>query len=222
MNPETWSRVDHYLAGLFIPEDPEMTAALAASAAAGLPSIHVSPLQGRLLQLLAALRGALRVLEIGTLGGVSTLWLARALGPEGRIVTLELDPKHAAVARATFERAGRAGQIELRLGAAKDALEAMVAAGDAAFDFIFIDADKASIPDYFQLAMQLSRPGTAIVTDNVVRKGAVADAASTDPNVLGVRRFNELVSRDPRVASTTIQTVGEKGYDGFTLTLVHG
>jgi predicted O-methyltransferase YrrM len=222
MNQETWSSVDQYLAALFIPADPEMTAALAASADAGLPAIHVSPLQGRLLQLLAQLRGSRRILEVGTLGGFSTLWLARALNADGRIVTLELDPKHAEVARANFQRAGRSGQITLKLGAAKASLEAMISAGEPPFDFIFIDADKSSIPDYYLLAMRLSRPGTAIVTDNVVRKGAVADAASLDPNVRGVRRFNELVAKDAHVTSTTIQTVGEKGYDGFTLTLVNG
>ncbi len=222
VNPETWSRVDHYLSDLFVPDLPEMQSALAASAAAGLPAIHVSPLQGRLLQLLAQLQGARRVLEIGTLGGFSTLWLASALGTEGRIVTLELDPKHAEVARGNFRQAGRAGQIELRQGPARDSLEAMVAAQEPPFDFIFIDADKASIPDYYRLAMQLSRPGTVILTDNVVRKGAVADPESTDPSVIGVRRFNAVLAMDSRVTSTTIQTVGEKGYDGFTLTRVNG
>jgi predicted O-methyltransferase YrrM len=221
MNPETWKNVDQYLAALFIPDDPVMAAALAASAAGGLPPIHVSPLQGRMLQLLAQVQGAQRILEVGTLGGFSTLWLARALGPAGRIVTLELDPKHAEVARGTFRRAGLEGRIELRLGAAKDSLAAMVAAGEAPFDFIFIDADKASIPDYYRSALQLSRPGSVIITDNVIRKGAVIDAGSEDPSVQGVRRFNEIVAGDARVTSTTIQTVGEKGYDGFTLTVVN-
>jgi predicted O-methyltransferase YrrM len=221
MNPETWKNVDQYLASLFIPTDPVMAAALEASVAGGLPPIHVSPLQGRMLQLLAQMQDAQRILEIGTLGGFSTLWLARSLGPEGRIVTLELDPQHAAVARATFQRAGLASRIELRLGAAKDSLAAMVAASEAPFDFVFIDADKASIPDYFRFAVQLSRPGTVIITDNVIRKGAVVDGASTDASVQGVRRFNEIVAADPRVTSTTIQTVGEKGYDGFTLTVVN-
>jgi predicted O-methyltransferase YrrM len=221
MNPETWKNVDQYLAALFIPDDPVMTAALAASAAGGLPPIHVSPLQGRMLQLLAQMQGAQRILEVGTLGGFSTLWLARALGPAGRIVTLELDPKHAGVARATFRRAGLADRIELRLGAAGDSLAAMVAAGEAPFDFVFIDADKASIPDYYRYAVQLSRPGAVIITDNVIRKGAVLDAGSDDASVQGVRRFNEIVAGDARVTSTTIQTVGEKGYDGFTLTVVN-
>jgi predicted O-methyltransferase YrrM len=221
MNPETWKNVDQYLAALFIPDDPVMAAALAASAAGGLPPIHVSPLQGRMLQLLAQVQGAQRILEIGTLGGFSTLWLARALGPAGRIVTLELDPKHAEVAQATFRRAGLADRIELRLGAAKDSLAAMAARGEPPFDFVFIDADKASIPDYYRYAVQLSRPGSVIITDNVIRKGAVIDAGSEDASVQGVRRFNEIVAGDARVTSTTIQTVGEKGYDGFTLTVVN-
>jgi predicted O-methyltransferase YrrM len=220
MNPDTWTHVDRYLAALFIPEDPVLAGALGASQAAGLPEIHVSPLQGRMLQLLAQIQGARHILEIGALGGYSTLWLARALAPHGRIVTLELDSRHAAVARENFQRAGWGDRIELRLGPARDSLEAMVAAGEAPFDFVFIDADKASIPEYFHLALALSRPGTVILTDNVIRKGAVVDAASEDASVQGVRRFNQLVAAEPRVTSTTIQTVGEKGYDGFALTVV--
>jgi predicted O-methyltransferase YrrM len=221
MNPETWKRVDEYLSALFIPADPVMAACLEASVAGGLPPIHVSPLQGRMLQLLAQIQGAQRILEVGTLGGFSTLWLARALAPGGRIVTLELDPKHAAVAQANFQRAGVADRVELRLGAAKDSLAALVAAAAAPFDFVFIDADKASIPDYYRLAVQLSQPGTVIITDNVIRKGAVIEAGSADASVQGVRRFNEIVAADGRVTSTTLQTVGEKGYDGFTLTVVN-
>jgi predicted O-methyltransferase YrrM len=220
MTPEQWTAVDGYINRLLVPPDPVMEAALQASVAAGLPAISVSPSQGKLLQLLARIRQAQTILEIGTLGGYSTIWLARALPAGGRLITLELDPKHAEVARANFARAGLSSVIELRLGSALDTLPQLVAEGCGPFDLIFIDADKPGYPDYFRWALKLSRRGSVIIADNVVRNGAVIDATSTDPWVQGVRRFNELVAAEPRVSATEIQTVGSKGYDGFAIMLV--
>ncbi|MGD0348892.1 MAG: O-methyltransferase [Verrucomicrobiota bacterium] len=220
MTPEQWTAVDHYFANLLVPPDPALEAALQASAAAGLPPIQVAPNQGKLLQLLAQARGARRILELGTLGGYSTIWLARALPAGGCLITLEMDPKCAEVARANIARAGLAAVVEVRLGRALDILPQLVAEGRGPFDLIFIDADKSRNPDYFPWALKLSRRGTLIIADNVVRKGAVTDAASNDPNVRGVRRFNELLAADPRMSATAIQTVGSKGYDGFVLALV--
>ena len=223
MNPPApaWSAVDRYFGELLTPLDPALDEALAASTAAGLPAIAVTPLQGKLLHLLARMQRPRAILEVGTLGGYSTIWLARALEPGGRVVTLELDPKHAEVAQANLARAGVAGAVELRVGRAIDALPRLAAEGRGPFDFIFIDADKAGIPEYFEWAVKLARPGTAIVVDNVVRDGAVVDATSTDANVLGVRRFAEKLAGDARVSATTVQTVGAKGYDGFTLAVVN-
>lgn len=221
MDQARWTAVDRYVSDLLVPPEESLESALAASAAAGLPPIAVSAPQGKLLHLLARMSGARRILEIGTLGGYSTLWLVRALPKEGRLVTLELEPKHAEVARANFRRAGVDAQIELRIGRAGDSLARLIAERAAPFDFIFIDADKAGIPEYFTAALQLSRPGTAIVVDNVVRKGALADADSADTAVRGVRRFHELLAKETRVSATTIQTVGSKGYDGFTLAMVN-
>ena len=221
MTPEQrWTAVDRYIADLLLPPDPVLEAALQASSNAGLPSIAVSPTQGKFLQLLALAQGARAILEIGTLGGYSTIWLARALPAGGRLVTLEFDPRHAAVARDNIAAAGFAGIVEIRLGLALETLPQLAAEGGAPFDFIFIDADKDNYPGYFEWALQLSRPGTIILADNVVRNGAVIDAASSDPRVQGVRRFHELVAADPRVSATTLQTVGDKGYDGFTLLVV--
>jgi predicted O-methyltransferase YrrM len=220
MTPEQWKAVDGYINGLLVPPDPVLEAALQASVTAGLPAISVSPSQGKLLQLLAQIQQAQTILEIGTLGGYSTIWLARALPAGGKLVTLELDPKHAEVARGNFARAALSGVIELRLGHALDILPQLVAGGGGPFDLIFIDADKQSYPDYFIWALKLSRRGTVIIADNVVRNGAVVDAASPDPLIQGVRRFNELVAAEPRVSATEIQTVGSKGYDGFAIVLV--
>jgi predicted O-methyltransferase YrrM len=220
MSQEQWTAVDRYITDLLMPSDPALAAALEASAAAGLPPINVSPNLGKLLQLLARVQGARIILEIGTLGGYSTIWLARALPPGGRLVTLEADAKHAEVARANIARAGLAGVVELRLGRALDTLPQLAAEGRGPFDLIFIDADKPSIPEYFAWALKLSRRGSLIIVDNVVRNGAVADAATVDPAVRGVRRFNELLAAEPRVSATAIQTVGIKGYDGFALALV--
>jgi len=220
MTQEQWTAVDHYLNALLVPPDPALEAALQASAAAGLPPINVSPNQGKLLHLLARLQGARTILEIGTLGGYSTIWLARALPAGGRLVTLEADATHAAVARANIARAGLEDAVELRLGPAQETLPQLVAERRGPFDLIFIDADKESYSDYLAWALRLSHRGSLIVADNIVRKGAVLNPASDDPDVQGVRRFIELLASEPRVSATAIQTVGSKGYDGFALALV--
>jgi predicted O-methyltransferase YrrM len=220
MSEPRWAAVDEVLGELLGPRDAVLESALAASATAGLPAIQVSPLQGRLLWLLARAQRASAILEIGTLGGYSTIWLARALPPAGRLVTLELDPAHAAVARGNLAAAGLAGQVELRLGDALDSLRALAAEGRGPFDLIFIDADKTGYPDYFSWALRLARRGTLIVADNVVREGAIADAASADPRVQAVRRFIEMMAAEPRVEATVLQTVGVKGYDGLAIALV--
>ena len=220
MSQEQWTAVDRYLTDLLVPPDPALEAALQASAAAGLPPINVSPNQGKLLHLLARLQGARSVLEIGTLGGYSTIWLARALPAGGRLVTLESDARHAEVARANIARAGLSDVVELRLGPALETLPRLTAEGRGPFDLIFIDADKPSYPDYLAWALRLSRRGSLIVADNVVRNGAVLDPASDDPRVQGARRFNEALAAEPRVSATAIQTVGSKGYDGFAIALV--
>jgi predicted O-methyltransferase YrrM len=220
MTQEQWTAVDRYLCDQLLSPDPALEAALQASVAAGLPPIHVSPTQGKLLQLLARLQQARTILEIGTLGGYSTIWLARALPAGGRLITLEADPGHAAVARANFVRAGLAGVVELRPGRALDTLPQLAAEGRGPFDLIFIDADKPGYPDYFAWALKLTRRGSLIIVDNVVRKGAVIDPVSPNPNVQGVRRLHELIAAEPHVSATAIQTVGSKGYDGFVLALV--
>jgi predicted O-methyltransferase YrrM len=217
MTQGLWTKVDDYLTGLLAPSDAALNAALAASDAAGLPPHNVAPNQGKLLLLLAQLQGARKILEIGTLGGYSTIWLARALPQGGRVITLEANAKHADVARANLARAGLADVVELRLGPALDSLRRLAAEGQGPFDVIFIDADKPNNPDYFAWALKLAKRGTLIIADNVVRNGAVADPASTDPNVIGVRRFTAIVAAEKRVSATAIQTVGSKGYDGFAL-----
>jgi predicted O-methyltransferase YrrM len=208
-----WTAVDAYFNGSLIPKDPALDAALDRSQAAGLPSIAVAENQGRLLNLLASLIGAQRILEIGTLGGYSTIWLGRALPPEGRLISLEVDPKHAEVARANISAAGLSDRVEVALGRGVDILPTLE--DDPPFDMAFIDADKPSNPDYFAWAMKLVRPGGLIIVDNVVRRGAVADAASTDPNVQGVRRLVDAVAAEPRAEALALQTVGEKGHDGL-------
>lgn len=221
MPDETWTSVDRYFGDLLLRNDPDLDFALQSSAKAGLPTIQVSPCQGKLLQLLAQTQGASRILEVGTLGGYSTLWLARALPKGGSLVTLEFDPRHAEVARANFAHSGLEGVVEVRVGDAKATLPKLAAEKGPAFDLIFIDADKSGYPVYFEWALKMSKPGTVIIADNVVRNGAVADAASTDANVLGVRRMNEIVAAEPRVTATAIQTVGSKGYDGFLMARVN-
>ncbi len=220
MTQDRWTAVDRYLADLFAPHDAALEEALQVSAAAGLPSINVTPAMGKFLQLLARGQGARTILEIGTLGAYSTIWLARALPEGGRLITLEADPKHAEIARANLARAGLAGIVELRPGPAQETLPRLVDEGRGPFDLIFIDADKPGYPDYLAWALKLSRRGSLIIADNVVRDGAVIDAASNDPRVHGVRRFNELLAAESRVSATVIQTVGSKGYDGFTVALV--
>lgn len=220
MTEERWTAVDRYITDLLVPPDADLEAALQASDAAGLPAIAVSPSQGKLLHLLARAQGAQAILEIGTLAGYSTIWLARALPPGGRLITLEADPKHAEVARANLARAGLADVVDVRLGRALDSLPELAAQRRGPFDLTFIDADKQSIPEYFTWALRLSAPGSLIIVDNVVRGGAVLDADSDDPNVQGTRRLHELLAAEPRVSATTIQTVGAKGYDGFAIALV--
>ena len=219
-NEDLWTAVDRYITDLLVRPDDSLHSALKASAAAGLPAINVSPPQGKFLMLLAQILGARNILELGTLAGYSTIWLARALPTGGRIITLESEPKHAEVARANIARAGFAEIVELRVGPALETLSQLAAERRAPFDLIFIDADKATYPEYFKWALKLSRRGTLIVADNVVRKGAVLDPKSDDPSVRGVRRFNDLVAAESRVSATAIQTVGSKGYDGFTLARV--
>jgi len=217
MSNPTWDAVDKYCAELLLGPDPALEAILQASDAAGLPSIQVSPLQGKLLQLLVQMQGARNVLEVGTLGGYSALWLARGLPDGGRLVTLELNPRHAEVARANLARAGVGDKVEVRQGPAEAALGKLAEEGGGPFDLIFIDADKPGYPRYFELALPLSRAGTVIVADNVVRDGAVVDPSHPDERVQGIRRFNQKVASEKRVSATVIQTVGSKGYDGFAL-----
>ncbi|NMG08408.1 O-methyltransferase [Brasilonema sp. UFV-L1] len=220
MTQEQWSAVDRYITDLLVPLDPVLDAVLQSSATAGLPPHNVSPNQGKLLLLLARVQEARTILEIGTLGGYSTIWLTRALPADGCLITLEADPKHAEVARTNIERAKLTDVVELRLGRALDTLPQLAAEGRGPFDLIFIDADKPSNPDYFAWALKLSRRGSLIIADNVVRNGAVINAASDDPSVQGVRRFNELLASSPHVSATALQTVGSKGYDGFAIALV--
>jgi predicted O-methyltransferase YrrM len=224
---ELWSAVDLYITDHLVPTDPALEAALTDSDAAGLPPIAVTPNQGKLLELLARIHGARTILELGTLGGYSTIWLARALAPGGRLITLEYDPRFAEVARANIARAGVADVVELRVGAALETLPRLHAEGAGPFDLIFIDADKQNYPGYLEWSLKLSRPGTVIVGDNVVRDGAILDPDAYDPAhgndvIKGVRRFYELVAAEPRVSAnaTAIQTVGAKGYDGFALMIV--
>jgi len=217
---ETWSAVDSYVDEVLVGQDSVLLEALAASEAAGLPGINVTAAQGKFLYLLARLRDARRILEIGTLGGYSTIWLARALPPGGRLITIEADPSHAAVARGNVTRAGLAEVVDLRVGRGVDVLPRIEREDPGPFDFTFIDADKPSTPAYFTWALRLSRPGSIIVVDNVVRNGALADPGSQDASVQAMRRFAALLASEPRVSATIVQTVGAKGYDGFALALV--
>jgi predicted O-methyltransferase YrrM len=220
MSKKKWTAVDRYISDTLIPADPVLEAALTASTKAGLPPIAVAPNQGKWLMILAQAIGARSILELGSLGGYSTIWLARALPADGRLITLEADPRHAEVARANIVRAGLAGKVELRLGKALDTLPEIAAEGLGPFDFIFIDADKGNYPGYLEWAVKLSRRGTVIIGDNVVRDGDVIDANNTDPAVQGVRRMNEIIAADSRLTATAIQTVGSKGYDGFMIAIV--
>lgn len=222
MGQEKWTAVDEYVGGLLAPHDEVLGAALRASDEAELPEIQVSPPQGKLLQLLSQALGARMILEFGTLGGYSTIWLGRGLPADGRLITLEADPGYAEVARENIERAGLGDVVELRVGPALETLPLLDAESAGPFDLTFIDADKATTPDYFAWALDHSRPGSLIVADNVVRDGTLADADSDDAKVKAQRHLHEMLSTEPRVNATTIQTVGGKGYDGFTIALVTG
>ncbi|RAP56294.1 O-methyltransferase [Oleiagrimonas sp. MCCC 1A03011] len=220
MTEQDWSAVDAYLADRTHATDATLDAVLAANDEAGLPAIDVSPLQGKFLQLIARMCGARKVLEIGTLGGYSTLCMARGLPDDGHVTTLEFEPKHAEVARANLQRAGLAELVDVRVGAALDTLPALESEGAGPFDLVFIDADKTHNPDYLQWALRLSRPGTVIILDNVVRQGHVLDADSDSPAVRGTRRALDLIADEPRLTATVLQTVGNKGWDGFAMAIV--
>ncbi len=222
MTNEQWASVDEYFGGLFVPEDAALEAALKATGEAGMPAINVSPTQGKLLHLLAKAHGVRSILEIGTLGGYSTIWMGRALPPDGRLITLEIDPKHADIARANIERAGLGDRVEIRLGTAITTLPQLFESGAGPFDLVFIDADKVSTPVYLEWAMKLTRPGSLIIIDNVVRNGAVADPGNSDPNVNGIQQALAALAADERITATAIQTVGSKGYDGLAIALVNG
>jgi predicted O-methyltransferase YrrM len=220
LSRKSWETVDRYITDVLVPSDPALDAAIADSEAAGLPSIAVSPNEGKFLYVLAKAVGARRILEIGTLGGYSTIWLARALPADGRVVTLEYSPKHSAVARKNIARAGLADRVDIRVGAALDTLPKLANENAAPFDLTFIDADKENNSQYFGWAVKLSRPGSLIVIDNVVRDGEVADEKTRDPMILGIRRMNEVIAAEPRVSATAIQTVGARGHDGFAIAVV--
>ena len=219
-DPQLWNDVDGYLTGLLAPEDDALSGALRDSDAAGLPHINVAPNQGKLLQLIARIQGATRILEIGTLGGYSTIWLGRALPADGVLVSLEYEPRHADVARANLARAGLDKVVEVRVGAALDSLAALAAENQAPFDLVFIDADKENNPHYLEWSLKLTRPGSVIVVDNVIRGGAITNPDSTALSVTGTQAALELISRHPKLDGTAVQTVGSKGYDGFALARV--
>ena len=220
MSQEKWAEVDRYVTEMLVHPDPSLDAALRSSAKEGLPPINVSPPQGKFLMLIARMQRARRILEVGTLGGYSTIWLARGLAPRGKLTTLELDPHHVKVAAANIRRAGLSRVVEIRQGPALKTLAKIQAEKKGPFDLFFIDADKPNNPEYFAWAVKLSRPGSVILVDNVVREGEVVDAKSRDLNVMGVRRLNEMMAAEPRVMATEIQTVGSKGYDGFAMAIV--
>lgn len=220
MSQDTWAAVDRYVIEKLVPPDAALEAALKDSAKAGLPAINVSPPQGKLLYVLAKMQDAKRILEVGTLGGYSTIWLARGLNKGGRLTTLEMDPEHVKVATKNIARAGLSKVVEIRAGKAIETLPKLLEEKAGPFDLVFLDADKPSNPEYFAWALRLSRRGTVIVVDNVVRNGAVVDERTANAEVKGIRRLNDLLTKEKRVVATTIQTVGMKGYDGFTLALV--
>lgn len=221
MDQELVNNIDHYIAGLVAPADEVLETTLQTSADAGMPQIHVSPVQGKLLHVLALLNGARRILEVGTLGGYSAIWLGRALPADGQLITLEHNADHAGVARANLERAGLADRVEVRVGDALTLMQQMIDAGTEPFDLVFVDADKESYHDYFQAALQLMRPGSVIVADNVIRRGAVLEATSPEPTVQAIQQFNAALAADPRVTATIMQTVGVKGLDGMAIAVVN-
>jgi predicted O-methyltransferase YrrM len=220
MSENLWSNVDEYLVSQFLPADSALEEALSQSAAAGLPPISVAPNQGKFLELLSKIQRSRRILEVGTLGGYSTIWLARSLPSDGALVSLELEPVHAEVARKNIERAGLAHVVDIRVGPASTSLQDLIDKEVQPFDFIFIDADKEGYPQYLELSLRLSRPGTVIVADNVVRDGEIVNTNTSDERVRGARRFLELAAANERVEGTAVQTVGSKGYDGFALLVV--
>lgn len=220
MSQKRWTAVDRYITEKLVPSDSALDETLRANAAAGLPSLDVTPSEGKLLYLLARIQGAKRILEIGTLGGYSTIWLARALSPDGKLITLEADPKHAEVALSNIARAGLSSVVEVRKGPALESLKRLQKEGIAPFDFVFIDADKRNNPAYLEWSLRFSHLGTVIVTDNVVRDGAVVDPRNPDPDIRGTRAFFDMLAAEPRLDATALQTVGVKGYDGFCLALV--
>jgi predicted O-methyltransferase YrrM len=220
MTQDVWEAVEHYFDKVLVAQDSALEDALATAAEEKLPAIQVSTVQGKLLQLLARILGARNILEIGTLGGYSTIWMARALPEGGRLITLEADTKHADVARKNFARAGVDSKVELRLGKALDTLPKIAAEGLGPFDLFFIDANKSNMPEYFEWSLKLARKGSVIIADNVVREGAVLDANSKDADIQGIRRFLEMVGKEKRVSGTAIQTVSTKNYDGFAMVLV--
>ncbi|MEM5447894.1 MULTISPECIES: O-methyltransferase [Paraburkholderia] len=222
MNEQTWQAVDDWFCERLIGPDDALDGALAASAKAGLRAINVAPNQGKFLHLLARIQGARRILEIGTLGGYSAIWLARALPDDGAMVSLEFSPENAAVARANIARAGLDAKVTVMTGLALESLDALIAQGVPPFDFVFIDADKSNNPNYLERVLKLSRPGTVIVADNVVREGRVADPAHHEDDVVGLRRYFDMLGNDRRLATTAVQTVGSKGWDGFAITVVGG
>jgi predicted O-methyltransferase YrrM len=221
MDQELVNTIDHYIAGLVAPADEVLETTLQTSVDAGMPQIHVSPVQGKLLHVLALLNGARRILEVGTLGGYSAIWLGRALPADGQLITLEHNADYAGVARANLERAGLADRVEVRVGNALQLMQQMIDAGTEPFDLVFVDADKESYSDYFQAALQLMRPGSVIVADNVIRRGAVLDATSPEPAVQAIQQFNAALAADPRVTATIMQTVGVKGLDGMAIAVVN-
>jgi predicted O-methyltransferase YrrM len=220
MTQQLWTSVDDYITELFVPFDPVMQEVLAASEAAGLPSISVAPSEGKLLMLLAQICGARNILEIGTPGGYSTIWLARGMASGGSLITLEASAKHAEIARTNITRAGLADLVEVRVGPALETLPQLAAEGRSPFDLIFIDADKESYSEYFAWALKLARPGSLIIADDVIRDGEILDPESNDPRVQGIRRFNQLLANEPRVKATVIKTVGRKGHDGMAIATV--
>ena len=221
MTQELWTAVDNYIVSRLHAADDSLDAAVRASEEAGLPSIQVSPAQGKFLYMLATVQRAKRILEIGTLGGYSTIWLARALPADGRLITMEIDPKHAKVAQSNLEREGVADKVELLVGNALELLPELEKRNESPFDLSFIDADKVSIPTYFESALRMSRPGSLILVDNVVRDGKIIEESSSDASVQGVRRLNDMIAGDPRITATVLQTVGIKGYDGLAIALVN-
>jgi predicted O-methyltransferase YrrM len=217
---DRWGAVDRYIGDHLLGSDPKLDAALAANAAGGLPAIDVSPPQGKMLHLLARIAGAKRVLEVGTLGGYSTIWLARALPEGGKLISLEVSPHHAEVARANIASAGLAAKVEVRVGPALETLAGMRAAGEGPFDLVFLDADKENNANYVQAALAMTRKGSVIIVDNVVRDGGILDPDNTDPMIVGTRRLYEMLAHEPRLSATAVQTVGSKQWDGFVLALV--